>query len=86
MVGNDSPPLAHGAPPGSLGAIIGSFKAASARRINQVRHTPGGAVWQRNYFEHIVRNERALQRIRGYVLRNPERWTLDVENPLHRSG
>jgi len=86
MVGNDSPPLAHGAPPGSLGAIIGSFKAASARRSNQVRHTPGGAVWQRSYFEHIVRNERALQRIRAYILRNPEHWALDVENPLHRSG
>ena len=65
----------------SLGTIIGNFKSVTARRINRVRRTPRGAVWQRNYYERIVRNERELQRIREYIAANPARWTLDRENP-----
>ena len=66
-----------------MGAIVGTFKAVTARRINSIRHTPGGDVWQRNYYEHVVRNERALQRIRGYISSNPLRWDLDIENPAN---
>lgn len=76
--GNGSPP--RGAPPGSLGAIVGSFKAVTARRINSIRHTPGANVWQRNYYEHVIRNERTLQRIREYISNNPLSWDLDIEN------
>ncbi len=65
----------------SLGAIIGNFKSVSARRINTVRRTPGVAVWQRNYYERIVRDEPELQRIREYIATNPARWALDRENP-----
>ena len=79
--GNASPP--HGAPPGSLGAIVGTFKAVTARRINSIRHTTGANVWQRNYYEHVVRNEQALQRIREYIGNNPLRWDLDIENPAN---
>jgi hypothetical protein len=39
-------------------------------------------VWQRNYFEHIIRNEESLNRIRQYILENPARWEFDRENPL----
>jgi putative transposase len=67
--------------PGSLPTIVRSFKSAVTRRINQWRTTPGQPVWQRNYFEHIVRNESALDRIRGYIETNPARWALDRENP-----
>ncbi len=66
---------------GSLGAIVGSFKSAVTRRINELRGTPGARVWQRNYYEHIIRNERALNAIRRYIVENPLRWHLDRYNP-----
>jgi REP element-mobilizing transposase RayT len=67
--------------PGSLGAIVRSFKAAAARRINQARGTPGARVWQRSYYEHVVRDEKELQRAREYIALNPLKWQLDSENP-----
>jgi putative transposase len=67
--------------PGSLGAIVGNFKSVTTRRINRIRRTPGVAVWQRNYYERVVRNGRELQRMRNYIAANPVRWTLDRENP-----
>lgn len=48
-------------------------------------HLHGQTLWQRNYFEHIVRNDRDLDRIREYIQTNPMRWTLDSENP-NREG
>ena len=67
--------------PGSLGAIVRAFKSATTRRINQIRNTLGQPVWQRDYYEHIIRNEDELDRIRGYIVDNPPRWHLDRENP-----
>ncbi|WP_297761855.1 transposase [Thermosynechococcus sp.] len=64
-----------------LPKIIGRFKMASAKGINKIRNTPGIPVWQRNYYEHIIRTEDALQRIRQYIVTNPLRWHLDRENP-----
>jgi putative transposase len=61
----------------TLGAIVRGFKAASARRINDFRGTPGQPVWQRNYFEHIVRNSRDLDEIRAYILKNPAKWEFE---------
>jgi putative transposase len=66
----------HGLP-----EIVRQFKTFSARRINARRGTPGATVWQRNYYEHIIRNDHSLQRIREYIATNPLRWHLDVENP-----
>lgn len=68
-------------PSQSLGAIIRGFKAATTKRINEVRQTPGAPVWQRNYYEHVIRNESELARIRKYVVNNPLQWALDRENP-----
>ena len=67
--------------PGSIPTIVRSFKSAVTRRINQLRDTQGTPVWQRNYFEHIVRNEHTLNAIRQYILNNPHRWPLDRYNP-----
>ena len=67
--------------PGSLGAIVGAYKSTTARLINGLRRTPGAPVWQRNYYEHIIRNERDLDEIRAYVRNNPLQWELDHENP-----
>jgi REP element-mobilizing transposase RayT len=69
-------PYRHGLP-----EIVRAFKSFSARRINGIRHTPGIPVWQRNYYEHIVRNEPELNRIRQYIDDNPWQWANDHENP-----
>jgi len=61
--------------------IIGYFKMNSAKQINQLRHSSGKPVWQRNYYEHVVRNENELNRIRNYIQINPMDRHLDVENP-----
>lgn len=64
-----------------LGRLIGAFKTVSAKRLNRVRNTPGVPLWQRNYYEHIVRSEESLHHIRQYILDNPSRWNEDRENP-----
>ncbi|HVU11657.1 MAG TPA: transposase [Phototrophicaceae bacterium] len=70
---------------GSLGTIVGSFKSASARIINEQRDTPSAPVWQRGYHDRIVRNERELNAIREYILYNPMRWEADENNPQRSS-
>ena len=64
-------PRSFRSPSQTLGAIVRGFKGSSAKRINAARNTPGGAVWQRNYYEHIVRSESELNRIRDYIRNNP---------------
>jgi putative transposase len=64
-----------------LGRLIGALKTVSAKRINELRGTPGGAIWQRNYYEHIIRTEAELQAIREYIAHNPLSWEIDEENP-----
>ena len=66
--------------PGSIGAIVGNFKSLTARRINNIRRTPAGPVWQRGYYDRIVRDERALNAIRAYIQQNPARWAEDRDN------
>ncbi|PWH20588.1 MAG: hypothetical protein DDG58_02080, partial [Ardenticatenia bacterium] len=67
--------------PGSLGAIVRAYKSAVTKRINTLRGNPDVPVWQRNYYEHIIRDEQELQRIRRYILDNPALWAEDQENP-----
>lgn len=78
----------RGPAPGSVGAILAQYKSIVTKRINLLRGTPGVPVWQRNYYEHIVRGERDLDAIREYILANPARWPADPENPatLERGG
>ncbi len=64
-----------------LGQLIGAFKTVSTRRFNNIRGTPGQQLWQRNYYERIVRNEEELNHIREYILGNPVMWDTDEENP-----
>lgn len=63
----------------TVGEIMRTFKAVSTRRIHQDGRDD--FAWQRNYYEHIIRNESALARIRDYIINNPQQWTLDRENP-----
>jgi REP element-mobilizing transposase RayT len=68
---------------GSLSTVIGSFKSVVTRQINLIRHTPGYPVWQRNYYEHIIRDEQSLQKIREYINDNPAKWADDENNPAN---
>ena len=65
----------------SLGSFLSGFKSATTKRINDLQRTPGLSVWQRNYYEHVIRNEQSLDRIREYIANNPARWDFDRENP-----
>ena len=75
-------PLQPGPAKRSLGALIAGFKAATTKRINAWRGTPGNPVWQRNYYDRIIRDEDELWRIREYIANNPAQWAVDRENPL----
>lgn len=68
-----SKPIAH-----SLSTIIGAFKAAVTRHINRLPDSPDHPIWQRNFYEHIIRNEADLNRIREYIIYNPARWETDT--------
>lgn len=63
--------------PGSLPTIVRSYKSATTKYINLLRNTPGTPIWQRNYYEHIIRDEPALQNIRQYIQNNPSAWQKD---------
>ncbi len=78
----DRPVAPTGPRPKSVGALIAGFKSATTKRINAMRGTPGRPVWQRGYYDHIVRGENSLNRIRQYIRENPLRWHEDPENPL----
>lgn len=61
----------------SLVTIVGGFKSGVSRRINADRHTPGATVWQRSFYDRIIRDEAELQRIQHYIAQNPSNWRLD---------
>ena len=61
------------------------FKYQSAKYINQHRDMPGARVWQRNYYDHVIRDDIDLQRIRQYVTDNPMQWELDQLHPNNLS-
>jgi REP element-mobilizing transposase RayT len=56
----------------SLATVIGAFKSTVTRRLKRMGMT--GRVWQRNYYEHIIRNDHHLWAIRRYIITNPARW------------
>jgi putative transposase len=66
-----------------LSEIVRAFKSFSARRINELRKTQGIPVWQRNYYEHIIRDEEEYKRIGLYIETNPINWMEDDENPAN---
>ena len=64
-------------PSQSLGSIIRGFKSSVTKRINEMSGSTIFPVWQRNYYDHIIRNEQDLHRIRKYIQNNPLKWELD---------
>ncbi len=66
---------------GSLPTVIRSFKAAVTKHTRRVAKNGVLQVWQRGYYERVIRNERELELAREYIANNPLRWELDAENP-----
>lgn len=78
---NQRPDRPTGTTPGSLSAVIQNFTSITSRKINQIRKTPGKKLWQRNFHDRIIRNDRELFNIRQYIIDNPLKWEVDNENP-----
>ena len=70
---------------GSLPTIIGSFKSAVTKQINLFQNTVGNKIQQKNYYEHIIRKEDSLAKIRQYIKNNPLSWEIDQLNPNNPS-
>ena len=68
----------------TLGKIIGSYKAVVTRRIRQLPGCLQTTVWETNYYEHVIRNDDSLQRIRQYIVNNPLKWELDRYHPARQ--
>jgi putative transposase len=66
---------------GSVGAMVLNFKSVTTRLGNRMRRSPGSPMWQRNYYEHIIRDEKSLQFIRQYIHHNPMSWQHDQLHP-----
>ena len=71
--------------PKSLSSLMSGFKSSVTKNINLIRNTPGTPIWQRNYYEHIIRNETALNKIREYIINNPLSWENDQLHPNNPS-
>jgi putative transposase len=61
---------------GSLGSLVASFKQAVTLRLRRVEGENRHRVWQRNYYEHIIRNQAELDKVRRYIDENPLRWAI----------
>jgi REP element-mobilizing transposase RayT len=83
--GSEPAPTNNNPNPHALPEIIRQFKTFSAKRISESRNTPGAPIWQRNYYEHIIRDEKSLFLIRRYIRNNARNWNLDEENPSGKS-
>jgi len=66
--------------PISLGTIIGTFKAAVSRKIHQLPGCGDIKIWQRNYYEHVIRDQGEYERVVNYIHANPASWAADREN------
>jgi len=67
-----------------LSEIVRAFKAYSSRRINERRNSRGVSIWQRSYYEHVIRSEKEHHEIGEYIIYNPAKWAMDSENPNSR--
>ena len=78
-------PLQTHMKPRSLASLIAGFKSATTKRINIIRNSPRIPIWQRNYYDHVIRDESAFQTIRQYIQNNSLSWELDQLHPKNSS-
>ena len=62
----------------TVGDVVRGFKSSVTKRLNAISGTSGQRFWQRNYYEHIIRNEDAYLKIAAYIQTNPQRWETDT--------
>ena len=67
----------------ALGRLIGAFKTVSTKKFNAIHGTSGQPIWQRNYYDHVIRNETDLEEIREYIQTNPLKWLEDENHPAN---
>lgn len=68
-----------------LGGLIGAFKTVTTKEINQLRQALGSVVWQRDFWDHIIRDDLELESIRSYIAGNVANWETDDLNVLERT-
>ncbi len=66
--------------PKSISSFIAGFKSAMTKSINEFRQTPGMSLWQSRFYDHIIRDEKSLNKIRNYIVNNPINWQTDELN------
>lgn len=71
---------------GSLGSIVAGFKSAATKRINDLRDNPGCPVWQRNFYDRVIRSEKEMANIRRYIVDNPAKWDQDENKPVNAAN
>ncbi len=81
--GLDGSPLPRGPKPASLGAVMAQFKSRVTKRLWKIPFLNGTPIWQRNYYEHIIRNEIDLEETREYIQNNPLKWLEDENHPAN---
>lgn len=72
--------------PKSIPAIVRSFKAAASKRARELGLVSSATIWQRGYFERVLRNTREFVEVTNYILQNPAKWPVDDENPAKKIG
>ena len=70
----------------TLGQIIAYYKYQTTKAVNLLLGTPGNRVWQRGFYDRIIRNDRELQAMRRYIHSNADHWAQDPENPHEALG
>ena len=75
------PTQPRGTAPGSVGAIIQNYKSITSRKISRQDESMRAAIWQRNYYEHIIRDEQSYLEIAQYIVDNPVLWEKDQLHP-----
>ena len=73
----------HGPMKRSLGSLVAGYKSATIRRSIQIGCGITTSIWQRNYYEHVIRNETDLEEIREYIKNNPIKWLEDKNHPAN---
>ncbi len=73
----NAPAAAHDLAAGSLGVILGQYKSIVTKHSQFLRSPPTRPIWQRNYYDHIIRSTASLEKIRQYIVENPARWVDD---------
>ncbi|MEO0014714.1 MAG: hypothetical protein RLZZ535_3103 [Cyanobacteriota bacterium] len=82
---NGRSPVQNNAPvqmkPKSLSSLMAGFKSITTKKINILRDAPATPLWQRNYYEHIIRDRDAMDKICRYIINNPMSWSIDQLHP-----